>query len=118
MKRIIFMGIAIMAIFVSSCKKEEMQAPAGRWILVKKNVTLGKSGIIADAYQNTTTKQVVYKPVMLPKSNIKYDGHLITEEHGVEVTKCKSPTTKTKNCTVRTIDGEKVILVKPAQPLG
>jgi len=27
MKRIIFMGIAIMAIFVSSCKKEEVQAP-------------------------------------------------------------------------------------------
>jgi len=27
MKRIIFMGIAIMAIFASSCKKEEMQAP-------------------------------------------------------------------------------------------
>ncbi len=60
MKRIIFMGMAIMAIFASSCKKEEMRAPATQkptenpLVLIKKDVE--QNGMIGDLYYNK------YKP--------------------------------------------------------
>ncbi len=67
MKRIIFMGIAIMAIFVSSCKKSSTTAPVMQtlfkpwqtkdWIIIKKNVNVG--GVTCNIYKNKQTGQKI-----------------------------------------------------------
>ena len=64
------MAITIMAIFVSSCKKEEMQAPVTNptqswktndWVLVKKDVQI--NGVSCDLYENTSTGQKVFEEI-------------------------------------------------------
>ena len=55
MERIIFMGIAIMAIFVSSCKKEKIQAPMDTNSSPEEQV-VAKSDW---GYDNTTVKGVL-----------------------------------------------------------
>ena len=74
MKRIIFIAIAIMAIFETSCKKEEMRAPVTQkptdnpLVLIKKDVE--QNGMIGDLYYNKyKPEQKVFEVKMFLKSN-------------------------------------------------